>query len=46
MLIFREFFKTQSDYNIHQNALSCTKLLKLSRGASICSEPLSIYVQL
>ena len=28
MSIFREFFKTQSDQNIHQNALNCTKSLK------------------
>ena len=25
MLIFREFFKTHSDQNIHKNALNCTK---------------------
>ena len=33
MLIFREFFKTQSFQNIHQNA---PNLKKNSRGARIC----------
>ena len=34
MLMFREFFKTQSDQNIYQNAPNCTKF---SQGASsIC----------
>ena len=28
MIIFNEFFKTQSDQNIHQNALNSTKLLQ------------------
>ena len=42
MLIFREFFKTQSDKNIHQNALNCTKFSEFSRRASTCPEPPSI----
>ena len=48
MLIVREFFKTQSDQNIHQNAPNCTKFSKKIRGASIYAgpEPPSIYVQL
>ena len=33
MLIFKEFLKTQTDQNIHQNA---RKFLKFSRAASIC----------
>ena len=36
MLIFREFFKTQSDQNIYQNAPNSTKFSKFSQGASIC----------
>ena len=36
MLIFREFFMTQSHQNIHQTALNCAKFSKMSRGASIC----------
>ena len=28
MSFFREFFNTQSDQNIHQNALNCTKFKK------------------
>ena len=43
MIIFREFFKTQSDQNIYQNAPNCTKF---SQEASIYPEPPSIYVQL
>ena len=44
MLIFREFFKTQSDQNIYQNEPNCTKF---SKAASIYApEPPSIYVQL
>ena len=46
MLNFREFFKTQSDQNIYQNAPNYTKFSKFSQGASICTEPPSIYVQL
>ena len=46
MLIFREFFKTQSDQNVYQDAPNCTKFLKFSQGASICPEPPSIYLQL
>ena len=34
MLIFREFFKTQSDQNIYQKAPNCTKFSKFSQGAS------------
>ena len=33
MLIFREYSKTQSNQNIHQNVPNCTKF---SRGAIIC----------
>ena len=29
MIIFKEFFKTQSDQNIHQNALNSTKLFQI-----------------
>ena len=36
MLIFREFFKTQSDQNIHQNAPNCTTFSNFHRAASIC----------
>ena len=36
MLIFMEFFKTQSDQNIYQNARNCTRFSKFSHGASIC----------
>ena len=36
MLIFREFFNTQSDQNILQNAPNCTTFSKFSQGASIC----------
>ena len=44
MLIFREFFKTQSDQNIYQDAPNCTKF---SHGAiAYAPEPPSIYVQL
>ena len=44
MLIFREFFKTQSDQNIYQNAPNCTKFSKFSQAASIYApEPPSIY---
>ena len=40
MLIFREFLKTQSDQNIHQNAW------QFFRRASIyATEPSSIYLQ-
>ena len=46
MLIFRKFFKTQSDQNIYQDAPNCTKFSKFSQGAIICPEPPSIYVQL
>ena len=47
MLIFREFFKTQSDQNIYQNAPNCTKFLFFFHGAIVYAlEPLSIYVQL
>ena len=49
MLIFSEFFKTQSDQNtcIHQNALICTKFSKFSREASsYAPEPPSIKLQL
>ena len=35
MSIFREFFKTQSDQNIHQNAQNCTKSLKFLGELSV-----------
>ena len=40
MLIIREFFNTQSDQNIHQNALNCTQFSKISREAM----PLNLIV--
>ena len=43
MLIFRGFFKAQSDQNTHQNALNCTKY---SRELAYAPEPSTIYVQL
>ena len=46
MLIFREFFKTQSDQNIYQNAPNCTKFFNLFQELVYAPEPLSIYVQL
>ena len=37
MLIFGDFFKKQSDQNIHQNAPKCIIFSKISRGSySIC----------
>ena len=47
--IFREFFKTQSDQNIHQNALNCTKSLKFLGELAYFPEQLNLlvlYVQL
>ena len=45
MLIFREFFKTQSDQNIYQNAPNCTKFSKFSQVAIAYAPELpSIYV--
>ena len=35
MLIIREFFKTQSDQNIHQNAPNCTTFSNFSQGTDI-----------
>ena len=36
MLISKEFFKTQSDQNIYQNApINCTKFSKFSQASSI-----------
>ena len=48
MLTFREFFKTQSDQNIHQNAPNCTIFsIFFLGGASIYApEPPSIRMQL
>ena len=47
MLIFKEFFKTQSDQNRHQNALNCTKFSKNFLGKlAYAPEPPSIHVQL
>ena len=43
MLVFREFFKTQSDQNVCQNTPNCTKFL---RELAYAPEPPSIYVQL
>ena len=42
MSIFREFFKTQSDQNIHQNALNCTKSLKFLGELAYFPEQLNI----
>ena len=42
MLIFKEFFKTQSDQNIHQNALNCTKSSKFFRKLAYAPESPSI----
>ena len=33
MLIFKEFFNTQSDQNILQNAPNCTTFSKFSKGS-------------
>ena len=33
MLFIREFLKTQSDQNIHQNAPNCTTFSKFSQGS-------------
>ena len=46
MLIFMEFFKTQSDQNIYQNAPNCTKYLNFLMELAYAPEPPSIYVQL
>ena len=46
MLIFGEFFKTQSDQRIHQIAPYALYFQNFLIGASICSEPPSICVQL
>ena len=50
MLIFREFSKTQSDQNIHQNAPKRTKLhhiFKMFSGElAYAPEPPSICMQL
>ena len=43
MLMFREFFKTQSDQNIYQNAPIAQNFL---RELAYAPEPPSIYVQL
>ena len=45
MLIFRGFFKTESDQNIYHNAPNCTKFSKFSQLAYAPELP-SIYVQL
>ena len=47
MLIFKEFFKTQSDQNIHQNALNCTKLHQIFKffSGSWHYAPEPIYVR-
>ena len=39
MLIFREFFKTQSNKNIHQNAPNCTILIKKNWGGACPRTP-------
>ena len=44
MSIFREFFKTQSDQNIHQNALNCTKFLKFLGELAYSPEQLNLLV--
>ena len=43
MLVFRESFKTQSDQNINQNALNCTKLHQIFKISPGSAEPPSIY---
>ena len=43
MLIFREFFKTQSNQNIYKDAPNFQNLL---RELAYAPEPPSIYVQL
>ena len=42
MLIFREFFKTQSDENIHLNSPNCTIFSKFSMVA-YAPEPLKMH---
>ena len=44
MSIFREFFKTQSDQHIHQNALNGTKFLKFLRELAYSPERLNLLV--
>ena len=44
MSIFREFFKTQSDQNIHQNAQNCTKSLKFLGELAYFPEQLNLLV--
>ena len=49
MSFFREFFKTQSDQNIHQNALNCIKFLKFLGELAYSPERMNflvLYVQL
>ena len=50
MLIFKEFFKTHIDQNIHQNAPNCTKLFQnFPRKLTYAPEAIYatlIYVQL
>ena len=48
MLIFSEFFKTQSDQNIHQNAPNCNTFSKFSHSMQLAYAPElpSICVQL
>ena len=43
MLIFKEYFKTQSDENIHQNAPNCTIFSKFFR-VPYAPEPLKAYI--
>ena len=44
MLIFREFFKTQSDQNIYQNTPNCRDFKNFLRELAYAPEPPSIYV--
>ena len=47
MLIFREFFKTQCEQYVNQNATNCTTFSKFSQAASIYAPGLpSMCVQL
>ena len=46
MLIFREFFNTQSDQNILQNSPNCTTFPKFPRELAYAPELPSICVQL
>ena len=44
MLIFREFFKTQSDQNIHQNAPKLHHIFQIFSGQLAYAPKLPAYV--